>query len=207
MAKEERHLTGLAAFLPRDTFEMVAPYFRQYTIHLNLTHERKSVLGDYRAPFGDIPYHRISINATLNPFSFLITLLHELAHLLTYVQHKHHVSPHGKEWKAAFQQTLIPFLGKKIFPPDVEAALNDYLKNPAASTCTDPALYKALHRHDTAKPGWKFIDEVMINEQFETEDGRRYVKVEKRRTRSKCKDLKTGKMYLFSGIAYVKTAV
>lgn len=207
MAKEQRHLTGLATFLPPNTFEMVAPYFKQYTIHLSLTHERKSVLGDYRAPFGDITYHRISINATLNPFSFLITLLHELAHLLTFVKHKHNVSPHGKEWKIAFQQTLIPFLGKDIFPPDVERALHSYLANPAASTCTDPQLYKALHRYDAAKPGWKFIDEVKIDEQFETEDGRRFIKVEKRRTRSKCKEIKTGKMYLFSGIAYVKTAV
>lgn len=204
MAKEQQHLTGLATFLPPDTFEMVAPYFKQYTIHLSLTHERKSVLGDYRAPYGEITYHRISINGTLNPFSFLITLLHELAHLLTFVKHKHNVSPHGKEWKTAFQQTLIPFLGKEIFPPDVERALHNYLANPAASTCTDPQLYKALHRYDAAKPGWKFMDEVKIDEQFETEDGRLFIKVEKRRTRSKCKEIKTGKMYLFSGIAYVK---
>jgi len=207
MAKEERQLNGLAAFLPPDTVEMVAPYFKQHTIHLTLTHERKSVLGDYRAPFGDTPYHRISINATLNPYSFLITLLHELAHLFTYVQYKHKAAPHGKEWKTAFQQILIPFLGKNIFPADVELALRSYLSDPAASTCTDPQLYKALHKYDQAKPGWKFIDEVKIDEQFETEDGRRFIKVEKRRTRSKCKELKTGKMYLFSGIAYVKTAI
>jgi len=207
MPKEERSLSGLTAFLPPDTFEMVAPFFKQHTIHLTLTHDRKSVLGDYRAPFGNTPYHRISINATLNPYSFLITLLHELAHLFTYVKHKHKVSPHGKEWKLEFRQTLIPFVGKTIFPPDVEKALNDYLQNPAASTCTDPQLYKALHRYDAAKPGWKFMDEVRVDEQFETEDGRRFVKLEKRRTRSRCKELMTGKMYLFSGIAYVKTAV
>lgn len=207
MPKEERSLTGLAAFLPADTFDMVAPFFKEHTIHLTLTHERKSVLGDYRAPFGNTPYHRISINATLNPYSFLITLLHELAHLFTYVKHRHNVPPHGKEWKLIFRDTLLPFLGKKIFPPDVEQALNDYLQNPAASTCTDPQLYKALHRYDTAKPGWKFIDEVGLDEPFETEDGRRFVKLEKRRTRYRCKELKTGKMYLFSGIAYVKTAV
>ena len=207
MPKEERHLTGLATFLPPDTFEMVAPYFRDHTIHLTLTHERKSVLGDYRAPWGKQTYHRISINATLNPFSFLITLLHELAHLLAYESYKHTVSPHGPEWKEKFRQTLVPFIGKKIFPPDVDKALNAYVQNPAASTCTDPHLYKVLHRYDAPKPGWKFVDEIAVGQQFATDDGRVFVKIEKMRTRHKCKDQKSGKMYLFSGIALVNTNV
>lgn len=204
MSREERHLSGLAQFLPPDTFELVGHYFREHNIHLTLTRERKSVLGDYRAPMPGQPYHRISVNITLNPYSFLVTLLHELAHLLTFVQHHHTVSPHGKEWKAYFQQTLIPFLGKKIFPPDVEKALMAYLHNPAASTCTDPHLYKALHRYDASRPGWHFMDEIPPGQEFETEDGRRFVKLEKMRTRSRCKELKTGRIYLFPGISSVK---
>ena len=204
MPKEERKLTTLQDFLPPDTFDLVAPYFKEHQIYLTLTHDRKSVLGDYRAPYGNKQYHRISINATLNTYSFLITLLHEIAHLLTSVIHKHKVSPHGKEWKGQFKLTLLPFLGKHIFPPDVEKALLAYLQNPAASTCTDPHLYKALHRYDTINPDHKFIDEIAVGQEFETENGRRFVKVEKMRTRSKCKDLKTGKMYLFPGIVTVK---
>lgn len=204
MSKEERHLSGLAQFLPPDTFDLVAPYFRDHHIHLTLTRERKSVLGDYRAPMRGQPHHRISVNITLNTYSFLITLLHELAHMLTYIAYRDRVSPHGKEWKNSFQQTLVPFLGKHIFPPDVEKALLAYLQNPAASTCTDPHLYKALHRYDTPKPGWKFVDDVGINQQFETEDGRRFIKLEKMRTRSRCKELQSGKMYFFPGIATVK---
>jgi hypothetical protein len=202
--KQETSLNFLEQFLPQGTFEQIAPFFKSHTIHLTLTHERKSVLGDYRNPTPDKPYHRISINATLNKYSFLITLLHELAHLFTYVHFKNTVSPHGKEWKTQFRHILIPYMGKRIFPGDVEKALHAYLHNPAASTCTDAQLYKALYRYDDKKPGFKLIDDLGLNQQFETEDGRVYEKLEQLRTRSRCRDLKTGKVYFFQGIVEVK---
>ncbi len=202
--KQETSLNFLEQFLPEGTFEQIAPFFKTHTIHLTLTHERKSVLGDYRNPYGDQPYHRISINATLNKYSFLITLLHELAHLLTYVHFKNTVSPHGKEWKTQFRHILIPYMGKRIFPADVEKALHAYLHNPAASTCTDAQLYKALYRYDDKKPGFKLIDDLGLNQHFATDDGRIYEKLEQLRTRSRCRDLKSGKVYFFQGIVEVK---
>ena len=95
-------------------------------------------------------------------------------------------------------------MGKRYFPADVEKALYAYLHNPAASTCTDANLYKALYKYDEHKPGWKLIDDLNINQQFQTEDGRILEKVEQLRTRSKCRDIKTGKLYLFQGIFEVK---
>src|SRR4051812_26973172 len=123
MKKQETSIYLLERFLPEGSFELVAPFFKSHTIHLTLTHERKSVLGDYKHPFQGNPYHRISVNVNLNPYSFLITLLHELAHLLVYVHFKNNVSPHGKEWKTQFRHILIPFIGKGFFPRDVEKAL------------------------------------------------------------------------------------
>lgn len=182
---------------------MVMPYFRQHTIYLNLTRERKSVLGDYRNPTKDYPYHQISININLNPYSFLITLLHELAHLLTYEHFKNKVSPHGSEWKTQFRHVLIPFIGKGIFPKDVEKALIAYIHNPAASTCSDINLFKALYRYDEAKPNHLLVDELEVGQWFES-DGRFFEKVEELRTRSKCMELTTGKMYLFQDIVEVR---
>src|SRR5580704_5405171 len=176
MKKRETSISFLEQFLPNGAFEQIAPFFRTHTIHLTLTHERRSVLGDYRHPVPDAPYHRISINANLNPYSFLITLLHELAHMFTFVHFEFKAPPHGKEWKTQFRHILIPFLGKKFFPSDVEKALLAYLHDPAASTCTDPRLYKALYRYDERKPGHKLVDELEINEKFETEDGQKYQK-------------------------------
>lgn len=204
MKKQETSLSFLDQFLPNGAWEQVAPFFRNHTIHLTVTHERKSVLGDYRHPVPDAPYHRISINANLNQFSFLITLLHELAHLYTYVHFGNSVSPHGREWKTQFRHILIPFMGKRFFPADVERALHAYLHNPSASTCTDTNLYKALYRYDERKPGFKLVDDLHVNQTFETEDGEVYQKLEKMRTRTRCKNLRNGKMYLFPGIVEVR---
>ena len=207
MKKQEKEVNYLEQFLPPGTYHQVAPFFKTHTIHLSITHERKSVLGDYRTPTREIPQHRISINANLNPYSFLITLLHELAHMLAFIKYGRNAAPHGKEWKNEFKHTLIPFVGKNYFPPDVEKALLNYLQNPAASTCTDPHLYKALYKYDDKKQGYKLVGEVPVNAFFETEEGHLFQKIEKLRTRSRCKNIATGRMYLFQEIIEVKEIV
>jgi SprT protein len=204
MKKQETAISFLEQFLPHGAFEQIAPFFRNHIIHLTLTHDRRSVLGDYRHPDRECSYHRISINASLNPYSFLITLLHEIAHMLTYNHFQHKAQPHGKEWKTQFRHILIPFMGKRFFPADVEKALHAYLHNPAASTCTDAHLYKALYRYDEHKPGFKLVDDIAENQCFETEDGVMYQKLEKLRTRTRCRNLINGKIYFFQGIAEVK---
>ena len=204
MRKQETSFSLLEQFLPRGAYEQIAPFFQSHTVHLTLTHERKSVLGDYRHPVPDAPYHRISINANLNPYSFLITLLHELAHMYTFVHFEHKAPPHGKEWKTQFRHILIPFMGKRFFPGDVEKALHAYLHNPAASTCTDAQLYKSLYRYDEHKPGFKLVDDIGLNQYFETEDGQVYQKLEKLRTRTRRQNLMSGKVYFFQGIVEVK---
>lgn len=204
MKKQEASFKFLEQFIPEGSFDQVAQFFKTHVIHLTITHERKSVLGDYRNPTRDEPHHRISINANLNPFSFLITLLHELAHLETYNHFKNKVPPHGKEWKTQFRHILIPFLGKQFFPRDVEKALLAYLHNPAASTCTDTDLFKALYRYDERKPGYKLVDDFAENEYFELEDGMVFQKVSKLRTRTKCKCINNNKMYFVQGIMEVK---
>lgn len=198
--KKERPFSELIPFLPPNTFEEVAQYFQNHTIHLTLTRERKSVLGDYRRPSKESPYHRISINATLHPYSFLITLLHELAHMLVYLQYKDQVMPHGNEWKIQFQKMLIPYIGKKFFPEDIEAALVRYLNNPKASTCTDTNLYKALYRYSNNKNGWTLLEDLPVGAHFKIANGAQYSLLEKRRTRYRCQDLNSGKMYLFPSI-------
>ena len=204
MPAKEHPMQALSGYLPDGSFEKVVQYLHHYKVHLTITRQRKSVLGDYRHAGGWGRNHQISINGNLNKFEFLITLLHELAHLLTFELHKNKVEPHGKEWKTQFRHILIPFMGKRFFPGDVEKALYAYLHNPAASTCTDAHLYKALYRYDEHKPGFKLVDELDINQYFETEDGQVYQKLEKLRTRTRCKNLNSGKVYFFQGIVEVK---
>jgi hypothetical protein len=203
MRKQEKPLDGLAQFMPPGTFEEVAPYFRDHVIHLTITRHRESLHGDYRAPTKEHPYHRISVNATLNSYSFLITLLHELAHLTTTVAYGLKASPHGKEWKEEFRKVLLPFLGKGIFPENVEHALRAYLRNPAASTCTDPRLYKALAQHDASGTERIHADDIAVGQRFEL-GGRVFLKLEELRTRVRCREEKSGRIYFVQGIAMVK---
>ena len=203
MPKKESPIAALTRFLPPGTFSFIAPFFQQHTIHLTLTRHRRSLHGDYRPPSRAHPYHRISVNATLNPYSFLVTLLHELAHLTTVVQWGMKVAPHGPEWKDEFRKILRPLMGNSVLPQDIAQALQVYFTNPAASTCTDPQLYKALARYDAPEEGRMHADEVAIGGRFQL-GGRTFEKLEHLRTRSRCKDVATGRIYFVQGIAQVK---
>ena len=96
MPKKEVPMAQLQDYLPPGTYEAVLDYLRQFRVHLTVARERKSILGDYRHRTHQ-DNHRISVNGNLNPYSFLITLLHELAHLLTFEQFGNNVLSHGKE--------------------------------------------------------------------------------------------------------------
>ncbi len=204
MAKAVRHpLQDLAAFLPDNSFEDVVDYLQKYSVHLTVARHRASVLGDYRnAHHGQ--NHRISVNGNLNKYSFLITLLHELAHLLTYEKHRHSVAPHGREWKNMYGQLLFIFLQKKIFPDDIAKVLHDSLSNPGASTCAEEDLMRVLRKYDNRPSGVLTIEQLQINDFFQTSDGRLFQRGEKRRTRYFCTEVKTKKLYLFNALYEVK---
>src|SRR6187455_1143572 len=115
MPKQEVHISQLQDYLPPGTYDAVLGYLRQYKVHLTVARERKSILGDYRhRTYHD--NHRISVNGNLNKYSFLITLLHELAHLLTFEQLSNNVMAHGREWKMTYAKLLDQFLQHHIFP-------------------------------------------------------------------------------------------
>ena len=128
MAATEHPMQALADFLPEGSFQSVIQYIQHFKVHLTITQKRRSVLGDYRhAVMGK--NHRISINGNLNQFEFLITLLHELAHLLTFEKFSNKVEPHGKEWKSIYSTLLIDFVQQQIFPPDIVKALQKSIIN------------------------------------------------------------------------------
>src|ERR1043165_3293601 len=122
MSKKEAPLDQLQRFLPTGTYDAVSHYLHFYKIHLTVARERKSILGDYRHRT-NFSNHRISVNGNLNKYSFLITLLHELAHLLTFEQFGNKVMSHGREWKTTYGKLLEQFLKNKIFPADIEHEL------------------------------------------------------------------------------------
>lgn len=203
MSKQEAPLHQLKSYLPEGSFDAVSHYLLHYKVHLTITRERKSVLGDYRNSFAD-KNHRISVNGNLNKYSFLITLLHELAHLFTYERFGHRVQAHGQEWKNEFSKILAQFLLKEVFPPDIHRALLKTLQNPAASSCADVSLLRVLHRYDEKKAGVVLVEAVADGKSFSIKGGKIFRRIERIRKRIKCEEIATGKMYLFSPVYEVE---
>lgn len=203
MPKKEVPVDHLHSYLPPGTSEAVLTYLHQHKVHLTISKHRQSILGDYRHRTHH-SNHRISVNGSLNPFSFLITLLHELAHLLTFEQHTNRVQAHGKEWKTIYGQLLQQFLQHKIFPADIERELLQSLKNPAASSCAEDGLLRVLRNYDAKESNHRLVEEISFNALFRLSDGRIFQKGEKLRKRFKCKEVATGKLYLFSPVYEVE---
>ncbi|PVD53334.1 hypothetical protein DC498_05520 [Terrimonas sp.] len=199
MSKQEAPLVTLQSFLPQGSYEPVMEYLHQYKVHLTITRERKTVLGDYRFAVNG-KNHRISVNGNLNKYAFLITLLHELAHLVAFIRHGNRIASHGREWKATYGEILNRFVLLKIFPADVEQEIKISMKNPAAGSCAEDGLLRVLRNHDDIKKGDKLVEEIEPGSLFRTEDGRVFKRGDQLRKRIRCLEIKTGRMFLFSPV-------
>ncbi|MEY3399017.1 MAG: hypothetical protein RL220_1611 [Bacteroidota bacterium] len=192
---------GLARFVPPAALTMTCDLLRKYPHHLVITPPRATVHGDFRPGRNR---HTLTVNGDRNRYAFLITLLHELAHLITHEEHGHRIKPHGAEWKQNFVKLLHPFTGNGIFPDDVEHALRNYMQNPAAATCSDIPLSRVLARYDARRDGEMLISDIATGTRFMYGDSRVFVKGPKRRTRYSCREEGTGHVYLFSAVTVVK---
>jgi hypothetical protein len=199
MPRSEAPILQLQSYLPEGSFDDVLQYLQHYKVQLTITRQRQSILGDYRHAH-DGKGHRISVNGNLNKYAFLITLLHELAHLFTYERFGHRVMAHGSEWKNEFSKILAQFLLKKIFPADIEKTLLRTLQNPAASSCGDEKLLRVLHNYDAKAAGTRLVEQIPEGGLFSIKGGRIFKRGEKVRKRYKCVEVKTGKLYLFSPV-------
>lgn len=203
MPKQEAPLQHLQEYLPPDTYGAVAQYLHEYRVHLTVARERKSILGDYRHRTHGAN-HRISVNGNLNKFAFLITLLHELAHLLAFEQFGNKILAHGREWKKIYAGLLDQFLRSKVFPAIIERELLSSLKNPAASSCAGDGLLRVLRQFDPPGSRAQLLEEIPANGLFRISDGRIFQRGQKLRKRYQCRDVKNGKVYLFSPVYEVE---
>lgn len=197
--KQEAPFSTLESFLPNGTYGLVMQYLQHYKVHLTISRERKSVLGDYRfAVHGK--NHRISVNGNLNAFAFLITLLHELAHLIAFVRFGNRIASHGKEWKMVYGEILQQFLSLHVFPEDISAQVKVTMRSPAAGSCAEDGLIRVLRKYDQKKDIKKLVEEIEHGASFSTDDKRVFRRGEQLRKRIKCVEIKTGKTYLFSPV-------
>jgi hypothetical protein len=203
MPKTEAPLEYLQQFIPEGSAQLVMNYLHQYKVHLTVTRERKTVLGDYRNAV-DGKNHRISVNGNLNKYAFLVTLIHELAHLVTYIQFGNRVKAHGKEWKHVYAVMLADFLKLEIFPGDIKAAFKESIHDLPASSCADEGLTRVLKNYDKKAHGLLLVEQIKEGDFFQTADKRIFRKGKKLRKRFECIEVATKRVYLFSPIYEVK---
>lgn len=188
-------------FIPVKAVDLIQNLVTTDSLIIKVKEERKTRHGDYRMlPNGE---HQITVNSNLNSYRFLITLIHEIAHLETYQKYGRFIKPHGKEWKQTFQHLMLPFLHPEIFPNDLLPLLAKHFKNPKASSDTDTDLVLALKQYD-AQNDKTFIFEIQEGVTFKLYNGRIFKKGAKRRKRYECLELSSGKLYLFNPNAEVE---
>lgn len=202
MDQPTRNQSILVKYIPEPAVPLISDWILHFNFKLKIKKSRQSKFGDYRPPLPGLN-HQITVNQDLNKFAFLLTLVHEIAHLLTHQRHGHRVKAHGTEWKDSFKELMRPFMRIEIFPDDVRLAIIGYMKNPAASSCSDDNLLRTLKRYD--KPNEFVHLETLHNSAEFIYNDRRFIKGPKIRTRYKCLEKNTLHTYLFSGLAEVKS--
>lgn len=199
---QERYTVLLGKRMPLAAAPIIARWIVELKVRFVVTRPRKTKLGDFR------PAHKgkaaqITVNGDLNSYNFLVTTIHEFAHLGCHLEHGSKVNPHGKEWKRQYSSLLKPFLEKEIFPPDISDALYYHISKPSASSCSCPELSRALARHDDEEA--VFLGDLSRGAVFEFQNVQ-YTHIEKRRTRHVCERAQDGKKFLISGNARVEIA-
>ena len=193
-------MESLIGFVPPSSYSQLEQLLKKNSVEIKITKDRKTKHGDFRINSKGLSF--ITINQSLNPYRFLITLLHEIAHYKVSITTGLKAKPHGFEWKLAFRETLLPFLNLEIFPDPICSILAKHMKNPKASTDRDFNLVMALKSYDFKKKT-TYIFELQNGDFFKIYNGRRFVKIKKLTKRFECKEISTGRFYIFSPHAEV----
>lgn len=191
----------LEKYIPKNAVTPIFEVIKETNVYLKIVNERLTRHGDYRRLATG--QHQITINSNLNPYKFLITLVHELAHLVTFLHFGRRISPHGKEWKNTFQKMMLPFLREEIFPKELLPLLFRHFENPSATTDTDQMLAFALKQYD-APNDLHCVFQLPSGAYFQIHSGRVFQKGRRRTKRYECLEVKTGRVYIFDPNTEVK---
>lgn len=191
----------LSERLPEKSLDYCLALAKQYPFHFTVTRKRLSKLGDYRYSPRD-QSHTVTVNGDLNPYQFLITYVHEVAHRVVHKPRSRQL-PHGDEWKGKFRELMLPLLNTDVFPDDILRVLAKHMKNPKASTSADDKLVKVLAQYDESAAPVFTLDQVPMEAEFLLRK-RKFKKLEIKRTRALCLDMKNGRRYLIPQIAQVE---
>ena len=184
----------LSAFLPQGALPLVSGLIDRWKFSLRITRKRSTKVGDYRPPQRG-KGHQVSVNHDLNPYAFLLTLIHEIAHLVVWETGPRRVRPHGKEWKQAYRELLQDFFAAGIFPDDIRRAVDHYFDRLGESNRSDLELNLVLKRYDQAN-GLHLVQDLPERSLFRSQRGQVFRKGHQLRKRFVCRCLDNQRNYL-----------
>nr|WP_245531159.1 SprT-like domain-containing protein [Belliella baltica] len=202
--RDQNFYEAFEKHVPKGAVNYCFDIWKEDPFNFYITKERNTKLGDFRYR-RDKKVQTITINHNLNPYQFLITYVHEVAHYRAFTKFGLSIKPHGLEWKKYFQELMEPLLDVSIFPRDVLIPLKRHMMNPKASSGADFFLMVELRKFDRSEKSdeLQYLQQVKKGTQFEIQ-GRLFEKLETRRTRVLCLEVNSGKKYLISSHAEVK---
>lgn len=191
----------LDQYLPAGTHPFLKKWFADYFIHIKITKNRNSKLGDYRR----LPdnSHQITINSTLDKQLFFFVLTHELAHLIAFENFSFRISAHGKEWKNTFREMLLESID--VYTSDLKPIILSFSKSPKANFMASPELVRYFHIEDH-EDNFIFVEDLLINDNFHYK-GDYYKILEKKKKLYLCINLENSKKYLFRPLAKVEKSI
>ena len=198
----------MSHYVPSPAVDDIVRFISNYSIHLKITRERHSKFGDYRLPSPKHPDHCISVNGCLEPCAFLLVLIHELAHMLTFIDHGRRVKPHGVEWQEHYRWLIMCFVEKDCFPSDVSSLLRTYTSTLPLSKKLEREIDRKLKIQPSIigdSDNYLTLDTLPSGTRFRLKgQDRVFESIEKLRTRWKCIDISTGRLYTVSAAAPVE---
>lgn len=202
---DRRSLATIVERLPSGLNDYIGSLLYQYPVEVRFVPRRSTKLGDHRPPSDSFPWHRITLNEDLNPYAVAVTLLHEVAHLITHLEYgsRRRLLPHGREWQQHYVEILRPVLAGSLLPGDLADAIRAAGDRPRAATCSDRRLLLALARYDAIPDRRVRIEELPPGSVFETETGRQFILGKRLRSRYRCLDAISGVEYRVHGLARV----
>lgn len=191
-------------FVPKQAAPILASWVIKHKVNVIVKPKRKTKLGDFRPSLNGIP-PQITINNDLPPYNFLLTFVHEFAHLIVWENYQNKVEPHGKEWQKTFRDLVFSFLDANVFPEPLAKVISKHLEKPKSSSCYDAELVKALERFSEEKKASTYVEDIELSEVFQLEnDHRWFKKIKKLRTRFLCEEIDSKKLYRISAHAHIK---
>jgi hypothetical protein len=160
---------------------------------LKLRNSRISKIGDFTCRSGKTP--QITVNRDLHPFVFLMTFVHEVAHLRVHNVFGFKAEAHGEQWKLSFQALMAPLLIPEIYPEPLLNGLKRHMASPRASSFSDSELTGLFRSQDDREKSAVLLSQLPEGSIFHL-NGRWFKKGKLRRTRVLCREVKTRRQYL-----------